>query len=373
MLAGMEPAMHPAATPATDPAARRWTPARAAAWNDALPWLVGGNFTPSTASNQLEMWQAATFDPAAIDRELGWAAAIGMTSMRIFLHDLCWDADRAGFLERIDRVLAIADRHRIGALLVFFDSCWHPEPAAGPQAEPIPHVHNSRWVQSPGAAALRDPARFERLRGYVQGVLDRFRADRRIHGWDLWNEPENTNGGKPFGHLDLGAAKADAVLPLLARTFAWAREVDPLQPLTSGVWCGDFTAAALTPLQRLQVEASDIISFHCYGDAAMADCIAKLAVHGRPLWCSEYMARGAASTFAASLPILARHRVAAWNWGLVAGRTQTHYPWDSWRTDHGPEPTPWFHEVFRGDGSPYDPAETALIRQLTAQAAAARG
>lgn len=352
-----------------DLAALRWTSARAKAWADGLPWLVGGNFSPSTASNQLEFWQADTFDPVTIDRELGWAAAIGMNSMRVFLHDLCWQADPAGFLERIDRFLAIAAKHRIGALMVFFDSCWHPLPVAGRQDEPLSRVHNSRWLQSPGAPILRDPGRFAALQGYVQGVMTRFRDDRRIHGWDLWNEVDNSNGGKPFAALDLGADKARAVLPLLAMTFAWARAVAPLQPLTCGIWQGDFTLAALNPLQRLQVEASDIVSFHCYGDeAAMRSCIAKLAPTGRPLWCSEYMARPIGSTFAADLPVLAEHRVGAWNWGLVAGRTQTHYPWDSWSKAYTAEPTPWFHEVFRPDGTPYDVAETALIRRLTAVA-----
>jgi hypothetical protein len=344
----------------------RWTPGRAQAWDAGLPWLVGGNFTPSTASNQLEMWQAATFDPVTIDRELGWAAAIGMTSMRVFLHDLCWRDDSAGFLERIDRFLAIAAQHRIGTLLVFFDSCWHPVPVSGPQAEPLPHVHNSRWLQSPGTAILRDAPAFAGLREYVQGVMRRFRDDPRIHGWDLWNEPDNTNAHKPFADLDVGAGKAAVVEPLLAQVFAWAREIGPSQPLTSAVWSGDF--ASPTPLRRLQLEASDIISFHCYGDeAAMRTSITKLLPLGRPLWCSEYMARPIGSTFAANLPALTEHRIAAWNWGLVAGRTQTHYAWDSWTKDYGPEPELWFHEVFRPDGQPYDPAEAALIRQLTAR------
>ena len=346
--------------------ASRWSPERAHAWCSSLPWLVGANFTPSTASNQLEFWQAATFDPVTIERELGWAANLGMTSMRIFLHDLCWEQDAAGFLARIDRVLTIAARRDIGVLFVFFDSCWYPDPRPGTQAEPLPRVHNSRWVQSPGAAVLRDDARFARLKPYVQGVLTHFRDDRRIHGWDMWNEPENHSTGKPYAHLDLElAAKATLVEMRLAQVFAWAREIAPCQPLTSGIWQGDFAAECLTSIQRLQVEASDVLSFHCYGSgAAMEACITKLAVHGRPLWCSEYMARGAGSTFADSLPVLHRQRVGAWNWGLVAGRCQTEYPWDSWSVPYTTDPQPWFHEILHRDGRPYDPTETDLIRSL---------
>lgn len=351
--------------------AQRWSSDRAQAWHRRLPWLVGGNFTPSTASNQLEMWQAETFDPQTIDRELGWAAAIGMTSMRVFLHDLCWTSDAAGFLARIDQYLAIASKHGIGTLIVFFDSCWHPVPRLGRQEEPIPRTHNSRWVQSPGTEILSTPGGFAALKGYVQGVMTRFRDDPRIHGWDLWNEPENDQSGKPFGALDLGKRKAAVVLPCLYQVYAWAREVAPSQPLTSGVWTGDFSADKLTSLQHLQIEASDIVSYHCYGDGAtMATCIAQLAATHRPLWCTEYMSRPSGSTFAATLPLLAEQRIGAYNWGLVAGRTQTHFSWDSWAKTYPDEPPLWFHEVFRRDGTPYDAAEAALIRTLTRSVAA---
>lgn len=44
-------------------------------WEDC--WYFGANFIPSTAINQLEMWQKETFDPTTIDRELGFARKIG--------------------------------------------------------------------------------------------------------------------------------------------------------------------------------------------------------------------------------------------------------------------------------------------------------
>lgn len=102
------------------------------------------------------MWQEATFDPVEIDREFGWAEAMGMNTMRVFLHDLLWQQDSAGFRQRIDRFLAIASRHQIRPLLVLFDSVWDPLPQLGPQYPPIPGVHNSGWVQSPGAKALAE-------------------------------------------------------------------------------------------------------------------------------------------------------------------------------------------------------------------------
>ena len=115
----------------------RWTPEQAHAWYAKQPWLVGCNYIPSNAINQLEMWQADTFDPATIDRELGWAASLGFTSVRVFLHDLLWQQDREGFLKRLDQFLAIAERHHIGVMLVPLDGVWDPQPgwaSSGPQA-----------------------------------------------------------------------------------------------------------------------------------------------------------------------------------------------------------------------------------------------
>jgi hypothetical protein len=52
-----------------------WTKEQAHEWYKQWGWLRGCDFIPSTAVNQLEMWQADTFDPSTIDRELGWAEA----------------------------------------------------------------------------------------------------------------------------------------------------------------------------------------------------------------------------------------------------------------------------------------------------------
>jgi hypothetical protein len=212
----------------------RWSEPRASAWYAKQPWLVGANYIPASAINELEMWQAETFDAAGIDRELGWAASIGMNSMRVFLHDLLWQQDPAGLRKRIDAFLTIAAKHQIRPMFVLFDSCWDPSPALGRQRAPKPGVHNSGWVQSPGARALQDPAQQGRLEAYVKGVVGALAADERVLAWDIWNEPDNTNDSS-YGGLE-PPNKAELVLPLLRKAFAWAREAAPAQPLTSGVW-----------------------------------------------------------------------------------------------------------------------------------------
>jgi Cellulase (glycosyl hydrolase family 5) len=344
----------------------RWTEQHANDWYAQQPWLVGSNYIPANAINELEMWQADTFDPKRIDLELGWAESIGLNTMRVFLHDLVWQQDAAGFQKRIDTFLTIANKHHIRILFVLFDSCWDPFPKLGKQREPRPGVHNSGWVQSPGSAALKDPAQYPRLETYVKGVVGAFAKDQRILGWDVWNEPGGTNPGS-YEDKEL-ANKTDYVAKLLPQAFSWARQAGATQPLTSGLWDGDWTSFdKIGAIQQIQLEQSDVISFHNYSRPDdFLKHVEELQKYKRPILCTEYMARPQGSTFEGILPIAKKYKVAAINWGLVAGKTQTYFPWDSWQhpyTDHQPEQ--WFHEIFRTDGQPYRQAEVDFIRKLT--------
>ncbi|MGA8867311.1 MAG: 1,4-beta-xylanase [Candidatus Sulfotelmatobacter sp.] len=348
----------------------RWSEEKANAWYAQQPWLVGSNYIPKSAINQLEMWQEPTFDPVEIDKELTWAEAMGMNTMRVFLHDLLWQQDAAGFQKRIDQFLTIAARHHIRPLFVLFDSCWDPLPHLGPQHPPIPGIHNSGWVQSPGATALADPAQYPRLKAYVKGVVGAFANDGRILGWDLWNEPGADNAGSyPREELKI-EDKIARVAALLPQVFAWAREANPTQPLTSGVYSVDTSSDSgkLDELQQIQLRESDIITFHNYSwpESFKREVGWLKKKYNRPVICTEYMARPLGSTFDTVLPIAKDERVGAINWGFVAGKTQTYLPWDSWQRPYVLEQPPvWFHEVMRGDGTPYRRAEVDLIRRLT--------
>ena len=343
-----------------------WTAKHAQSWYAKQSWLVGSNYVPASAINELEMWQAQTFDPAEIDKELGWAQSIGMNTMRVFLHDLLWKEDSEGFKKRIGMFLAICDKHKIKPMFVLFDSVWDPEPHLGPQSAPRPGVHNSGWVQSPGAAALADESQYPRLEAYVKGVVGAFGRDKRVLAWDIWNEPDNLNGSS-YGKLE-PQNKKEIVLALLPRTFAWARSVNPQQPLTSGIWHEDpAKPEALSPMAKEQLELSDVISFHNYSPPAKFEQEVKwLQSYGRPIICTEYMARPQGSTFQGILPIAKKEKVGAINWGFIAGKSQTFLPWDSWQHPYvDRQPPVWFHDVFRADGTPYRPEETAFIRKET--------
>ena len=345
-----------------------WTPAQAKTWYGKQPWMVGANYANRGAINQFEMWQPETFNPQQIDQELGWAEDMGMNVMRVYLHNMLWENDAAGLKQRMDQFLQIADKHNIRILFVLFDSCWDPNPVAGPQRPPIPGVHNSGWMQSPGAARLADASQYDKLEGYVKDVVGTFANDKRVLGWDVWNEPNNGGGG----NYPATPNKTALVAGLLGQVFDWARSVDPVQPLTSGVWIGEHwdKAETLDAVERIQLSQSDINSFHDYNWPEQFETRAKQVLsYGRPVFCTEYMARGNGSTFDGSLPLGKQYKIAMFNWGFVDGKSQTRMPWDSWKKPYTyEEPTIWFHDVLRADGTPYRKAETDLIKRLTAEA-----
>jgi hypothetical protein len=340
-----------------------WTADRANSWYRGQGWLVGANYIPGTAINQIEMFQQGTYDPRRIDSELALAQQLGFNTMRVFLHDLLWAQDRLGFQRRLAQFVAISASRGIKPLFVLFDSCWDPHPELGPQHAPIVGVHNSGWVQSPGADRLDDPRYGATLRDYVTGVVSQFRSDPRVLGWDLWNEPDNP--AKVYRNVER-KDKLELVTALLPQVFQWARAVGPVQPLTSGVWQGSWGAGNRSTIAGIQLDNSDVITFHSYAKPAEFEArIAELAPLGRPILCTEYLARPMGSTVEGILPIAKRHNVGAYNWGLVAGKTQTYLPWDTWNDADPSNPTLWFSDLLQPDGRPYRAGEIQTIKQLT--------
>jgi hypothetical protein len=340
----------------------RWSTESVNNWYQERGGFLGCNYAPSSAVNQLEMWEEETFDPQTIDRELGWAEKLGFNSIRVFLHNLLWEHDAPGLLNRMEKFLSIADSHGIGVMFVLFDSVWNPFPEKGKREYKI-GVHNSGWLQSPGLDILKDLNRHDSLKDYVTGVISRFANDPRVHVWDLFNEPCNRNLASYGVHEPEN--KADLALNLLRKVFQWAREVDPSQPLTCGVWIGEWCDEKIKELDRFMLESSDIITFHNYeSPEEMERRIRKLQRFERPILCTEYMARGLNNTFENILPIFRKHGVSGYSWGLVAGKTQTNYAWDSWSVSYDGEPNLWFHDIFRVDGTPYKEEEVNFLIQF---------
>ncbi len=325
-----------------------WTKEKAAAWYANQPWLIGANFQPSTAINQVEMWSADSFDAPTIDKELGWAEELGFNLMRVYLSSEVWKNDPQGLKKRIDEYLTISDKHGIKTLFVIFDDCWNEETIAGKQPAPKPGVHNSGWVQDPAVSLRADTAKlYPVLEKYVKDIISSFKDDKRILLWDLYNEPGNSQHGINS-------------LPLLRNVFKWARQPNPTQPLTAGVWYFE-----TNELNVFQLQNSDVISYHNYVNENEHQLwINLLKTYDRPLICTEYMARRNNSRFQNILPLLKRNHVGAINWGFVSGKTNTIFAWDEPRPDEK-EPPLWFHDIYRQDKTPFDPSEVEFIKKIT--------
>ncbi len=324
-----------------------WSKSQAITWQTENGWLRGCNFIPSSAINQLETWQEESFDPKTIDKELGWAEDIGMNCMRVYLHHLAWEIDKTGFKNRMNEYLKIADSHGIKTIFVFFDDCWNATYKAGKQPNPKPGVHNSGWVRDPGDLLFEKPELMAELEEYVKDILTTFKADQRIALWDLYNEPGNSG-------------YENKSIPLLKNAFQWGWEIRPSQPLSAGIWNNK-----LKELNKIQLENSDVVTYHNYSNPKNHQhAIDTLKTYGRPLVCTEYMARRFNSLFSNIMPLLKKENVGAINWGLVAGKTNTKYAWGQPIPD-GSEPALWFHEIFRKDGTPYKQAEVDVIKELT--------
>lgn len=326
----------------------QWSKAQANAWYAKAGWPVGCNFIPSTAINQLEMWQKETYDPNTIDRELGWADEIGFNTIRVYLHYLVWQEDPNGFKERVDDFLSICAKHKIRVMFVLFDDCWNGSARLGKQPPPKPGVHNSGWLQCPRYNEVNDVKKYPVFEKYVVDLLQSFDKDQRVLVWDLYNEPGASH-------------RPELIFPFLKKVVEWSRRANPAQPITIGVWKW---AEDFKQLNEYQLSNSDVISFHSYsGLEVMKKDIEKYKSYSRPVICTEYIARGAGSRFETHLPLMKTENVGAINWGLVYGKTQTIFPWGS--PLNAPEPNVWHHDIFRKDGTPFDEKEIEIIKVLT--------
>jgi hypothetical protein len=299
--------------------------------------IRGVNYVPSNAVNATQMWQ--DFDPATIDLELGFAASLGLNSVRVFIQYVVYERDAAGLLERFAAFLDLAGARGLTVMPVLFDDCWLPEPFLGEQApEPRPGVHNPFWQSSPGRRRMSLAFR-PALRRYVEDLLGRFGGDRRIIAWDLYNEPQ----------------ARDASVALLRDVFAWARDIAPSQPLTA-CWYGTLL--------------SDLTSIHFYVSPTREPDEAQRTIEsatsfGRPVVATEALGRPNHGELHEILPLFEEHGIGWYLWELMIGADQTRYQWP-----HSPPVAD--DVVFQGllypDETPYSDDELQLIRASTLEA-----
>ena len=342
----------------------KWTSDKAFEWYSNEEWPIGANFLPSSAINQLEMFQNETYDKQTITKELRMANSLGFNSMRVYLHDLLWNI-KDEFLSNFEEFLKICEELNIKPIIVLFDDCHRSDPKLGKQFLPVRGIHNSGWSQSPGHKIVKaihngDKTDLPRLKRFTQEILDLYKKDKRILLWDIYNEPGQFGiGEESFNFLKL--------------VWDWAHEVRPQQPLTSCMH-----GSIGENIIALNKEKSDIITFHAYESTKLQKIIDELLELKRPIICTEYMAREFGTTFDFCLPIFKKNNIGCFNWGFVAGKSQTHFGWDTilklkegvknkdfiLDTENIPEPEIWFHDIFRKDGSAFDEIEVSFIKNF---------
>lgn len=369
----------------------RWSVEKINEWYKKQPWLVGVNYYPATAINQIEMWQSSTWNPERIDMELGWAEDIGFNTLRVYLHNLVWESDEIGFYSRMDQFLDICKKHGIRPSFVFFDDCHFPNPKLGNQPLPVKAYHNSGWVNCPARdLALRyahgkvSGEEINKLKRYVQNTMKRFKDDSRILYWELYNEPGRGKGesGNMRNIDGSSSSLGDLSNRLVYDSWVWAREVNPSQPITSN----SLGSVGKNNI-RINRMNSDLHSIHCYyTPERLEKTIVEYQSDGRPVVVTEWLARTLGSNVESSLPIMKKYNVAAISWGFVQGKSQTNWSWASRKKKDGkttrdvieerkngnvvypgdsyPEPELWFHDLLRIDGTPYKKEEIDVFKKL---------
>ena len=326
-----------------------WSTEQAQKWGKENPWYCGVNYIPATAINYTAMWDKTSFSPEVIEKEMKLMKSLGMNCARIVMQYAVYEEDPAYFIRTLDRFLSICDKYGVKVMPIFFDDCAfgvNTDPTVGKQPEPLEGWYAWVWSPSPGYSMVVDERTHGKLEKYVKEVMNHFKNDPRIFVWDLYNEPTNTT-------------MPERSWPLLRKIFTWAREVNPKQPITSGLWNGN------KELNDFLASNSDIITFHCYASKEETEKVMKEHLKlGRPTICTEWMNRVAHSTIPEILPMLKEAHVGSMMWGLVNGKTQTHLCWG-----HRPEQLPytgvWQHDIYKGDYTPYSAKEIEIIKKTT--------
>ncbi len=317
---------------AAEPAPSRTAP-------DDLVWMRGANYVPSYARNDVQIW--LDYDPAVIDRELGYAAKLKLNVVRVFLQVAVYETAPQRFLDNFENLLSLCAKHQIQLMPVLFDSCFDP------QVVDLQNYHDKKWMPSPGFSRLGNQDR-PALERYIQAVVGGHRQDRRIVLWDVMNEPEST------AHYADGERGGRATIDAFVR---WAlrrvKDEQPNQPLTIG-W-------AAQPNTLAFIDLVDVICIHQYCPAAELAKWIREAQHwsrlyGKPVIMNEFIGRPQ-QPFERALPIVAEQKIGWCFWELMIGRTQF---------AEGVSP---YQGLLYPDGTCYDADEVAAVGGVSAEVA----
>ena len=344
-----------------------WSPEKANEWFKKQPYRAGVNYVPSYAINSIEFWQNESFNIDVIEKELALMSSVGFNAVRIFLSDIVWKYQEREAMKNLESFLRAADKYGIGSMIVFFTNGGKLGAKLGKQPEPA-GLHNSGWFKTPDMDIFRDKSKWGYLERYVKVVVSKYADDPRVICWDVYNEPGGIMSKHIVGATE-GLSKDDIQIlenlcvDFLKESAKWARECNPSQPITFGVYRPDDDRIGMI-LNKIQYSESDVISYHSYSPLlSQIQQVKKLKKYGRPIMCTEWMGRNHGSTFMPILGYLKDNNVWSFSFGLVAGKIEAYLPWPN-SIKLGDDSGIWFHDIFYPDHTPYCPEEVEYIKRI---------
>ena len=355
---------------------RRWTPEEAWEWWDKKTWLMGLNYVPSCQPGY-NMWQEDTREEAmkVVLPELDLMQELGFNSVRLSLRMIWWVLDGEKHLDFMDEFFDECRKRGIGVVPILGNDCVNFGRPADPSFK-RPHGpekfdlgYHGGHASSPFMGGVEDMVGWsywddDEYRGlcydWVRAMFKRFAKDPRIDIWDMWNEAGMSN-------------RHGLSIPYLKKVFEIGRSYDPIAPLTACCWeypedYGVDMRAQIEEVQRVAIDLSDIVSFHCYlAFDKVQNTIKMLEREERPIMNTEWLHRIYDNFVQDQLPLYFEKKIGSYHWGLVAGNSQHYLPWDNIRGNRNLDYTRWQHDIIRQDGkTPYDPEEIALFKKYGA-------
>lgn len=350
-----------------------WTKERAWKWYNDHAWIRGCNYMSADCANRVDQWQEYGFEERFVttEKELTLMAEIGYNSIRIIPEFIVWKKEHDGFMARFERYIELAAQKGISCMVVLGNDCMPPyEEALKRMHLGEQHVdwgyHGGRKVSQHGSfdgsgySVLDNPEYAKEYYEFVRELVETYKNDERIIIWDVFNEPGNS--------------KRDSMsLPHLKKFFEIIRAIDPIQPLTVGIWSQNTELDKLMDIEKYGLENSDIVSYHNYGtyetNIQELQLLKKLE---RPVVNTEWLNRCGGNTIEELFPLFYLEKVGCYNWGFVAGKYQTYEPWNGVWDGYKEHPeyydnfdfTKWLHDLYRPSLNPYNPKEIEIIKKF---------
>ena len=343
-------------------------------WYESLPWLRGSNFLPSNVINRLDMYQSYKSDEhlRVSDIELDLHEKIGFNTVRLWLDFDCYYLEKEKYLEILEEYISLCDKHHQLVMLVLaheedlpYDTFKAKE--LGEQRKYYNHFNRDYPQYYEMAPRKKHYLEFDETRDLflemIDVVVNKYKNDKRIIAWNIYNEPGITIGNR--------------AIPLLELLFDKVRKINPIQPLSADIWRDvDENGIPYSPEERKALELSDFISFHSYNKyPSFTKKIEALEKHNRPIIVTEWLQRINHNNVEDIYPYLAKKRIGAYCWGFVEGDTFTNEPWENlWKEieinpNYDYDFSKWQHNLFRRNLHPYIPKEIELIKKINEKVA----